>query len=268
MLISATSALVLNWTSKDIWETENAQDYFESLNLSEGNSLLNRFSELEKYMHTQSVTNRKYFVRKTIIEFLEGKEEGQVIILAAGIAPLSVEIATLFPGSVLFDVDKYSMPDKKNHLKNICHNIKFIEADITDIDFLKTVLIKNGWNPGKHSILVMEGITYYLLENDLKNIFRFFADNNASLVADFELKPEYINEKNRRFGVDVFRKISESVGLDFVNFYEPYYFMKLVQECGFENPEKFNMREIQIERAGKKDPFDFEDSGWIALVKN
>jgi hypothetical protein len=40
MLISATSALVLNWTANEIWKSRNAWEYFESLDLSEGNTLL------------------------------------------------------------------------------------------------------------------------------------------------------------------------------------------------------------------------------------
>ena len=114
-------------------------------------------------MHTQAVTNRKYFVRKHTVEFLNENGKGQAIILAAGIAPLSVEIASLFPESIVFDIDKFSMPDKEKHLNNTCPNIKFIEADITDIEFLKRDMIKNGWNSGKLSFLIMEGITYYLL---------------------------------------------------------------------------------------------------------
>jgi O-methyltransferase involved in polyketide biosynthesis len=192
MLISATSALVLNWTSKEIWKSKNALEYFEGLDLSEGNSLLKMFDEQERYMHTQSVTNRKYFVRKHTIEFLNAcqneNENGQVIILAAGIAPLSVEIASLFPKTIVFDIDKYSMFEKEKYLNNICPNIKFIECDITDIELLNAKLIRDGWNPEKPAILIMEGIIYYLLEDDLKNILDFFANNNSRLIADFVLK--------------------------------------------------------------------------------
>lgn len=272
MLISATSALVLNWTSKEIWKSKNAREYFESLDLSEGNSLLKMFSEQECYMHTQSVTNRKYFVRKYALEFLNTcqieNKKGQVIILAAGIAPLSVEIASLVPDGLVFDIDKYSMVEKEKYLNNICPNIKFIECDITNINLLKSKLIQNGWVPENQSILIMEGIVYYLSEADLKNILFFFANNNSRLMADFVLKPEYTNEKNRVFGVEVFRKIKESVGLGFVNFYDPVYFMDLIKKLGFENAKRFTMDEIQLERTGQKFPFDFEESGWITLVKN
>jgi O-methyltransferase involved in polyketide biosynthesis len=272
MLISATSALVLNWTSKEIWKSRNAQEYFAGLDLSEGETLLRKFDEQERYMHTQSVTNRKYFVIKYSVEFLNKclgeNEQGQVLILAAGIAPLSVELASRFPESIVFDIDMYSMIEKQKELNGICPNINFIECDITDIELLKVKLIGSGWNPGKPSILITEGITYYLLETDLRNVFSFFANHHAVLIADFVLKPESINAKNRVYGVEVFRKIQESVGLEYVNFYEPAYFIKMVSDCGFTNPGRFTMDAIQYERTGQKDPFDFEEPGWISMVKN
>ena len=272
MLISATSALVLNWTSIEIWQTKNARDYFNSLDLSEGRLLYNAFDGLENYMLTQAITNRKYFVRNNTIEFLKALEHedknGQVIVLAAGIAPLSAEIASLFPKTTVFDIDKYAMPEKEKYLKNICPNIKFIECDITNIHLLKTKLAKYGWEPEIPTIVVIEGIIYYLLETDLRNILFFFASNQTRLIADFVLKPEYVHVKNRRFGVDVFGKISEMVGLEFLNFYEPDYFMALVKECGFKNPKRFKMDEIQLERTGQKDPFDFAEPAWVSMVKN
>jgi O-methyltransferase involved in polyketide biosynthesis len=127
-------------------------------------------------------------------------------------------------------------------------------------------LLKQGWETENPTILIMEGITYYLLEQDLKNILIYFSKHHAKLIADFGIKPECINEKNRIFGVEAFRKIVDWVGLDFVNFYEPGYFLKLIETCGFKNPMKYNLDEIQMERLGRKDPFDFEESGWISMV--
>jgi len=116
MIISDTSALVLNWSAPDIWKSQNARDYFNRLNLSAADNLLKLFDEKENFMHTQAVSNRKFFVRKCAVEFLEKNKDGQVVILAAGIAPLSVDLASLFPESTIFDIDKYLMRDKENFL--------------------------------------------------------------------------------------------------------------------------------------------------------
>ncbi|CAN5649017.1 hypothetical protein BH10BAC5_BH10BAC5_03360 [soil metagenome] len=40
MKISATSALVLNWTDKNIWSTAKVKQYNESLDLSDGASIV------------------------------------------------------------------------------------------------------------------------------------------------------------------------------------------------------------------------------------
>jgi O-methyltransferase involved in polyketide biosynthesis len=272
MIISDTSALVLNWTSKDIWKSKNAQNYFAGLDLNAADILLQKFNRQENYMHTQMVSNRKFFIRKSSIEFLEecrrNGRTGQVIILAAGIAPLSVEIASLYKESKVFDVDKYLMKDKERYLDNVCPNINFIECDITDIKLLKEKLLEKGWNIKEPGLLIMEGIIYYLTEDDLKNLFTFFSGNNFKLACDFGLKPECVNEKNRIYGVEVFRKIQESVGLEFVSFDRPDYYMSLVTQCGFENATRFTMDDIQKERTGEKSPFDYDEPGWIAVVKN
>ncbi|MFM8718757.1 MAG: hypothetical protein ACKOFH_04355, partial [Chthoniobacterales bacterium] len=127
--ISATSALVLNWTDPKIWQSPLTAEYMRELDLSEGQSLLERFSEVENLMHTQTVSCRKFFVRKTVCNFLgqlqrEGRS-GQVVILAAGLAPMSVEIASLFPSSAVFDVDLHNMDEKRKLLGDRLSNIAF-----------------------------------------------------------------------------------------------------------------------------------------------
>jgi hypothetical protein len=71
MIISDTSALVLNWTSKDIWNSKNARDYFAGLDLNPADNLLQMFDKQENFMHTQTVSNRIFFIRKCAVEFLE-----------------------------------------------------------------------------------------------------------------------------------------------------------------------------------------------------
>jgi O-methyltransferase involved in polyketide biosynthesis len=190
MIISDTSALVLNWTSQDVWQTKQAKGYFNGLDLSAADTLLELFDEAEQHVHTQAVSNRKFFMRKCAVEFLqhcrENKAKGQVIILAAGLAPLSVEIASLFPECSVFDVDKYLMPEKERYLNGKCPNIRFISCDITKTELLSEGLRKSGWDDHQPRLLIMEGITYYLDEKDLSASSCYFQTINARLPATLD----------------------------------------------------------------------------------
>lgn len=232
MKISATSALVLNWTHSEIWQSPAAKAYNAQLDLSEGDNLLSQFSEHENYMHTQSVSNRKYFVRKKALEFATQHAHAQFLIMGAGIAPLSVEIASLYPTAKVFDIDRYLMDDKKAMLNNQFENIHFITCDLNQHQELESLLKENGWQPQHPSLIILEGIIYYLDKNALMGLLQFFADKNVALCGDFALTPETVSEQNRKFGTGVFQKISRSVGDITVQFYDPNAFIKMLDTWG------------------------------------
>ena len=67
MKISATSALVLNWTDEKLWQSPETLAYSNQLDLSEGEELFKLFSEKETFMHLQSVSGRKYFMKQKVL---------------------------------------------------------------------------------------------------------------------------------------------------------------------------------------------------------
>lgn len=270
MKISATSTLVLNWTDSKLWQSRETFNYNQQLDLSEGEPLFKLFSEEDTFMHTQAVSGRKYFMKKSVLNFLEELsnqgESGQVIILAAGLAPLSVEIASLFPTCMVFDADKFLMDEKKELINGKPSNIEFIECDITDLNVFRDKLLNHNFKLDKPSIAVMEGIIYYLPTDSLKNILNFLHKNNIAFVGDFCLKPELVNEKTRFYLTDVFRKIKEEVSLDFINFYSAEETTDLLQEAGFKKISVSNMQQIQEERVGEKNPFSEKNSCWVMNI--
>lgn len=265
--ISATSALVLNWTDDKIWQSPLTAEYMRDLDLSEGQSLLERFSEVENLMHTQTVSCRKFFVRKAVCEFLERLQRegrsGQVVILAAGLAPMSVEIASLFPASAVFDVDLHNMREKQELLGGRVPNISFCECDITDIAKLDTALAGAGFRKGEPTIAVLEGILYYLTPAALWNVLSYLSQNQAVVVGEFGLKPELVNEVTRVHLVEVFAKIQGQVNLDFVTFYSDDSIKGLLREAGFGSVDLHNFQPIQKQRTGEEFPFTSPDSSWI-----
>lgn len=269
--IADTSALVLNWTLTDVWQTETARHYVEHLDLSEADRLLALFNEQERQMHTQCVTGRKFFMRKCALSFIEKyqqqQQSPQIIILAAGIAPLSVELTALFPQIKIFDVDRDLMAEKEKMLRDQFSNIQFLTCDISNLENLTQQLVDNGWNHLRPTLVILEGIIYYLKEEDLKNILHYFAENHADLACDFALEPECVAMPNRTFGIEVFRKIEAATGIPKVRFYTPEYFIEMLKNCGYQNIQLQTSAAIQIERTGKAVPFEDSHSSWINFIQ-
>lgn len=270
MKISATSALVLNWTEEDLWETPEAMRYFRRLDLSEGQPLLEMFTEDEHYLHTHAVSNRKFFMKQQIVRFLEGlpsgRKDGQVLILAAGLTPLSLEIASLYPFCRVFDVDRYLMKEKKGLIPAALGNIGCIECDVADPDRLHKALLSNGFDPAKPAIAVMEGIIYYLTTAVFTDVLKYLSGNGVRLAGDFCLKPQLVNPEHRIYPVEVFRKITEMVNLEFVTFYSEEEIGAALAASGFDAVTITGMSQIQKERTGSVEPFTAPDSGWLRTL--
>ena len=257
----------MNWTDNRIWRSPLTSEYMRDLDLGEGRSLLERFSEEENLMHTQTVSCRKFFVRKTVCDFLERLQRegrsGQVVILAAGLAPMSVEIASLFPSSAVFDVDLHNMREKQKLLGDRVPNIAFCECDITDIEKLDAALTGEGFRKGEPTIAVLEGILYYIIPDELRNVLSYLSENKAVVVGEFGLNPELVNEVTRVHLLDVFAKIQGQVNLDFVTFYSDDSIKGLLREAGFGSVTLHNFQRLQKERTGDEFPFTSPDSSWI-----
>lgn len=270
MKISATSALVLNWTDHTIWETPEALSYTDQLDLTEGERLFSLFSEEENFMHLQSVSGRKFFMKKKVHSFLHElnrtDKKGQVIILAAGLAPLSVEIGSLFPSCQVFDVDKYLMDDKKILVNSRPSNIEFIDCDILNLNLLNEKLIAYNFKNNIPTIAVLEGIIYYLPVEELMKIMRFLRQNNIAFACDICLKPELVHEKTRFLLTEVFRKIKDEINLDFINFYSAEEITDMLKKAGYQKISITNMQQIQKERTGDPFPFTEENSCWVMNI--
>lgn len=268
--ISATSALVLNWTDPETWQTHQAADYMRKLDLADGQPLLDLFSEEENFMHTQTISGRKYFMKSKVFAFLDQLQQqgrkGQVLILAAGIAPMSVEVAARFPSSMVFDVDKYNIREKQNLIGGQPGNIRFCECDITNPAELDKALAREGFRAGEPTIAILEGIIYYLSPADLGNLLNYLCGLNAVVAGEFCLHPDQVNEKTRCFPANVFSMIKEHAKLDFITFHSDETIKELFREAGFASVSLTNLQQIQKQRTGNEHPFILPDMCWIRAL--
>ena len=272
MKISSTSALVLNWTDMNLYQGEKVKSFISNLDLSEGDVLMNALDADQHYMHTRAVSARKFYMSTNATLFLEQCEkdniEGQVLIMAAGISPLSIALAERFPTAAIFDLDLYLMEEKKEILKNEIPNVSFIKCDLENIEFWNTELIRHKFDYKKKTIAIFEGIVYYLKQETLMNMFKWCSLNNIEILGDYCIHPDQIDIHYQKYPEEVFSVIQKKLNLPPIVFYNKMEFAELLVKSGFKDFEIESLPDIHLKRTGEIKPFAIENSGWIAFWKS
>jgi len=271
--ISGTSALVLLWGGREAYKSKLAQKYLEQLDLSSGYELYNECNKIWEPYH-EILRNRKYGVFSLVESILKEDSDYQVIILAAGVAPLSLDIIERFPDTKVFDIDIENMQMKKKLFEEVNDgkfndNIQFIESDITNTDILKQSLIKHGWDKNKKSIVIAEGISYYISEDELWKAFSLFrsADKSNFIILESRVPQEKVCEDRRDIQERVWEYLTSALTLKFVTRYFDEKVKEHADKINAEVIEKHTMKDIEMLRFGRNEIFPTDDSGWIEVRK-
>ncbi|MBS1494946.1 MAG: class I SAM-dependent methyltransferase [Bacteroidetes bacterium] len=271
--ISGTSALVLLWGGKDAYKSKLAQKYLQHLDLSSGYELYNECSKIWEPYH-EILRNRKFGVFNFVESILSENSDFQVVILAAGIAPLSLDIIEKFPEVNVFDVDIDNMQTKRKLFDEIsedkfANRIQFIESDITDVNLLQNNLTEHGWRKDKRTIVIAEGISYYITEDELWNAFSLFQTKDKSnyLILESRVPAEKVCEERRDIQERVWEYLTSALTLKFVTRYYDEKVKEYADKLNAEVSKKHTMKDIEMLRFGKNEIFTTDDSGWIEVRK-
>ncbi len=278
--LSPTSALVLLWTDKDSSAHPNTSQYLESIDLTEGQALVRDYEKIWP-SYSQVITNRKYAIKKLAFDFLfsclsnnsstnsgidDSSKNSQVIILAAGLDPLSIEIASMFPKTSVFDVDLDNMDTKKNLLNQI-NNIQCLTADITDTEILREKLCHAGWNSNLPTLLIAEGISYYIKSDDLWKIIDSFKSHNHrnALILESLIPFELVNDRFRYIPKKIFESLSTDFHLNQITHYTQESIVDQLSQISGQLKNILSLKEIEKTRLGENVFFHNENDGWIQV---
>jgi methyltransferase (TIGR00027 family) len=150
-----------------------------------------------------AVVARVRFIDEIVLKYLE---EGliQIIILGAGYDSRAYRIEEIKGNITVFEVDN---PDTQQiKIQKIVEilgekpeHVKYVQIDFIRDD-LKTCLLKNGYDPAKRTLFIMEGLTFYLPAETLDSILAFIATYSglqSAVVFDY-LPPSVINGTSDR----------------------------------------------------------------------
>lgn len=272
--LGSTAALVMEW-AKPFFTSPQAKKYIKCLDLSQGQDLLSACNLICPW-YEQVILNRKYALTQHIRPILENTARPiQVIIPAAGFAPLGLELLHIFPRGNLkvLEFDLYGM-DEKKHLytqtaPQHANRITCTNQNLNRRHFSAVTLKKAGWNPHIPTIMLVEGISYYLSHSDMLNLLKPLANNTPGNLAVIEylLPPKNCQQSPNHIGKQVFDHITNYCHLEFVTHYSHKSLSLLLQPLNTRLKHLANMHNTERERTGENRYFNTPDAGWIEVAR-
>ena len=271
MKLSSTSALVLLWAGTTCYRTKKAINFLKQLDLEEGRPLYDKCRDIFPY--EQVIQNRKFgvmhLIQKAIPQKLADKKNQQIIIAGAGFDPLGLELTERYPQLAVFEIDRDNMASKSalvakldggSASRGAGKKLAFIEADLTQTADVYKKLSSRGWEWQRPTLLVLEGISYYLPLSSLGELVRVLRPHKV--VFEYLKGDEAIAAARLPIPRKVFGLIAEQCGLSQLNTFNS---SQIEAVLGLEIEERWGMRQLEKKRTKTNPWFPTEASGWIEV---
>lgn len=267
--LEPTTAIVMKWATK-LYDNGIVLEFINQLDLSSGEDLFARCNSICTW-YDEVILNRKYFVKQLIEQELATTENCQLVFLAAGKSPLAIEILIKNYSNIhsIFEIDISGMDEKKKLYDKVCpsfsNKLKCITAEITSTDVANMLnKLDIGYQDDLITIILLEGISYYISRQELKNIIASFQSEKKKnmIIIEYLLPCERVNENRRYIPKGIFATIKEFAGLDEINCYTEEQ-LKEYLETGYLN---YSMTDMEFTRTGTNTYFKKSNDGWMRCI--
>ncbi len=274
--LGSTSALVILWAMK-IYKDYPSKKFLKHLDLSEGDALLEQCNFICNW-YDEVIINRKYLINQIIHNKIDDLNSNcQIVILGSGMSPLPLEIIDKYGDKVdsIFEIDQDHMEYKKQiystYFPEISSKIKLISSKIdenTDLDALLGEF-KNQYDVNLSTIIVAEGISYYISKEILKKLaMDFKSSNNQNLfILEYLVRYNEIKGQEHRYiAENVFNLIQERCNVPEINKYSEKEVYELFEELNCKMISHFDMSDMEKIRKKHNEYFSTSKPGWIEII--
>ena len=280
--VPATSAFVLLFADSSTYDGTASKRLLASIDLSEGRALKDRFDDIDLTptqelkdigldpweLATAEIGSRKVRVKKLSHQFMRVNPTAQVVSLGGGLDPLSLDLAELYPAAAVFDVDMSQM-DVKAAINAAVDGpeMKFVTANLADVETITGALQAHGWNPDRPTLVLAEGITYYVPAPVFARTLEAVRTNGGGLVLEYSLPDDEIPDVDFVEGYQAFFKaLGEMVELPFPMVrYSKAYVKALAQQLGGTVVQTLYGHDAERELKGRNEFFMEPKSGTIRV---
>ena len=263
--VPATSALVLLFTEPDIYDGTAAKRFLASVDLSAGQGLKDHFVEYWDLCYAE-LCSRKVRVKKLCQEYLQAHPAAQVVSLGGGLDPMTLDLAERFPEAAVFDLDMSQM-DLKAEINAAVQGpkVQFVTANLADGAALAQSLNAHGWMPNKPTLILAEGITYYVPAPIFAQALAAVRTDDGALVLEYSLPEEEITDvKHKETYIIFFQELTELLNLPFPMVrYSKAYVHQLAAQLKGRVAKTLYPHETEREMKGYNEFFEQPDSGVI-----
>jgi O-methyltransferase involved in polyketide biosynthesis len=271
--LEPTAALVMDW-AKDLYRTGAAADFVARLDLSAGQRMRRECDSVCPW-YTEVMMNRKWFIRHIASAFVSGSDEPcQVLILASGKSPLALELLENNPERIVsvVETDLAGMNEKQQVYREIAPSlekkIRCIHADLYDPDETRDAVLATGaFDPGCPTIIIFEGISYYLPPAVSSAALSQFASKSGqnTIIVDSLLPSSLVREDRRYITRGIWGIINRDCNFSNSVTYSPDEMEAMLSSAGGDQVLHHAMDEMERLRTGKNRYFPTAAHGWIRI---
>jgi hypothetical protein len=271
--LEPTAALVMKW-ALPLYKKSPALEFVNKLDLSSGTELYEKCRSVCDW-YDQVILNRKSFIKHLIEQRLTADERKyQLIILAAGKSPMAIEIMAQYADKIhrIFEIDISGMDDKQCIYNNLfpeyADKMKCLKSDISCGDIPAILHSGNtGYSSELPSIIVIEGVSYYLKETDWKGIIGGFRRQaEAFFIIEYLVPGDCVRENRRYIPQEVFGIIHDDCELESITTYTKEILQSCFEDCGGNLLNGYTMADMELNRTGANAFFKDRADGWIECI--
>ncbi len=266
-----TAALVLLLSQNTVHTSPYSQKYLGALNLDPGKKLLSKCNGIWPH-YDAVIQNRKKIILDLTLRAIAAKKSPQVVIFSSGLDALSLEIASRGKDTDVFEIDISHMEYKKTLFERvnpgICKRIRLITADIKKPENTVAQMTGCGFDMQRPSILIFEGISYYLPVENLFGLISQFrtGDQKNRLLLEYLVPEKDIASDVEYIPRKIYAMINDILP-ERIRFsrYSSGAIRSHLDAIGGNILETYTLRDMEKNRTGKNVHFRTIDCGWIEV---
>ena len=269
--IFASSGLVLE-LAREFYQEGMTKKYFDRIDLKSSQVLIDKILHIWKDYNVL-LLYRKHFIFESICLYMQRFQSCQVVIFGAGMCPLSLRLLENFHDKIghIFEIEQVNLDKKMELYSTVLKSEQFpitpIQCNLSEKGWMESIQKHKYYDHTIPTIILVEGLTYYISEEDLKKIIQFYHPS-VFFIMDYLKKDFSQNLRYKEIAINTFDMIQEECKLPFIM---KYSFTDIQNLFTTHRPtskiEKYTLSDYEMKQSHKNILFPNREDGWIEFVR-